>query len=130
MTRPLTLHPDRLLPPDPATRAIARRLYAQVADLPIISPHGHVPPQWIADDVPFTDPTSLLITPDHYVNRLMHARGVDLADLGVGRAPEHPLTEAESRRAFRLLCEHCRPTAGPRSATGSRASSSTSSASR
>ena len=106
MTRPLTLHPDRLLPPDPATRAIARRLYAQVADLPIISPHGHVPPQWIADDVPFTDPTSLLITPDHYVNRLMHARGVDLADLGVGRGPEQPLTEAESRRAFRLLCEH------------------------
>ena len=32
------------------TRAIARRLYAAVADLPIISPHGHVPPQWLAED--------------------------------------------------------------------------------
>ena len=45
----LQLHPDRLLPADPTTRGIARRLYAAVRDLPIISPHGHVPPDWIAD---------------------------------------------------------------------------------
>ena len=44
----LQLHPDRLLPADPTTRGIARRLYAAVRDLPIISPHGHVPPEWIA----------------------------------------------------------------------------------
>lgn len=106
MSRPMTLHPDRLFPADTATREVTRRLYEQVKDLPIISPHGHVPPAWIADDIPFTDPTSLLITPDHYVNRLMHASGVSLGDLGVGRGPDNPLTEAESRRAFRLLCEH------------------------
>lgn len=106
MTRAMTLHPDRLFPADPATREVTRRLYSQVASLPIISPHGHVPPQWIADDTPFRDPTSLLITPDHYVNRLMHAGGVDLAHLGVGRAADDPLSEQESRRAFRLLCEH------------------------
>lgn len=99
----LTLHPDRLFPAEASTRAVARRLYEQVADLPILSPHSHVPPQWIADDIPFRDPASLLITPDHYINRMMHARGVDLADLGVGRGD---LTEAESRAAFRLLCEH------------------------
>ena len=40
MPTPLILHDDRLLPADPATRAIARRLYAQTAALPIISPHG------------------------------------------------------------------------------------------
>ena len=51
----LQLHPDRLLPADPTTRGIARRLYASVRDLPIISPHGHVPPEWIAQDVPFGD---------------------------------------------------------------------------
>ena len=72
----LQLHPDRLLPADPTTRGIARRLYAAVRDLPIISPHGHVPPEWIAEDVPFGDPTSLLISPDHYVTRLLHANGV------------------------------------------------------
>ncbi len=32
---PLTLHPDRLFPADPATRGIARALYATVAELPI-----------------------------------------------------------------------------------------------
>ena len=63
-------------PADPGTRAIARPLYESVAELPIISPHGHVPAQWLADDTPFADPTSLLITPDHYVNRMLHAHGV------------------------------------------------------
>ena len=80
----LTLHPDRLLPADPTTRRIARELYEAVRDLPIISPHGHVPPQWLADDVPFADPATLFVTPDHYVTRVLHAGGVRLADLGVG----------------------------------------------
>ena len=96
-------HPDRLLPADPATRAIARRLYAATAKLPIISPHGHVPPQWLAQDTPFSDPTSLLISPDHYVFRLLHAQGVSLADLGVGGGA---LDTEQSRRAWRLFCEN------------------------
>lgn len=100
---PLTLHPDRLLPADPATRGIARDLYGVVRDLPIISPHGHVPAQWWADDVPFEDPTSLLITPDHYVTRMLHAQGVQLADLGVG---QQDFSAEQSRQAFRLLCTH------------------------
>ncbi len=99
----LSLHPDRLLPADPGTREVARRIYAEVADLPIISPHGHVPPAWLAEDTPFRDPTSLLITPDHYVTRLLHASGVDLARVGVGRGE---LSEQESREAFRIFCEH------------------------
>ena len=84
MTEFLQLHPDRLLPAEPAVRDVARRLYGEVAGLPIISPHGHVPPQWLAEDAAFADPTSLLISPDHYVFRLLHAQGVPLADLGVG----------------------------------------------
>ena len=100
---PLVVHPDRLLPSDPGVRAVARDLYESVAGLPIISPHGHVPAQWLAQDTPFTDPTSLLITPDHYVNRMLHAHGVQLSDLGVGQGT---LTEEESRQAFRILCAH------------------------
>jgi glucuronate isomerase len=102
-TRSLELHPDRLLPADPGTRQIARELYEAVRDAPIISPHGHVPPQWLAEDVPFGDPTSLLITPDHYVNRLLHASGVSLADLGVA---QEAFSAEQSREAFRLLCRH------------------------
>lgn len=99
---PLTLHPDRLFPADPGTREIARRLYDGVRDLPIISPHGHVPAQWLADDTAFTDPTALLISPDHYVTRLLHASGVPLEELGVGAA----LSQAQSRLAWRIFCAH------------------------
>jgi glucuronate isomerase len=99
----LHLHPDRLLPADPTTRAIARGLYAAVRHLPIISPHGHVPASWIADDTPFGDPTSLLISPDHYVVRLLHAHGVPMEDLGAGGSP---LDADGSRAAWRALCAH------------------------
>jgi glucuronate isomerase len=99
----LRLHPDRLLPPEPGVRAIARRLYEGVRDLPILSPHGHVDPRLLLDDEPFTDPASLLVTPDHYVTRLLHASGVPLDALGVGRGP---LAEAEAREVWRLLCSH------------------------
>ncbi|MCW2811678.1 MAG: uxaC [Friedmanniella sp.] len=102
-TVPLDLHPDRLLPADPGLREVARRLYGAAQDLPITSPHGHVPAEWLAHDLPFTDPTSLLITPDHYVNRLLHAHGVPLSALGVGQGE---LSEAEARAAFRVLCSH------------------------
>ena len=102
-TSELGLHPDRLLPSEPGLRTTARQLYQSVKDLPIISPHGHVPAQWLAKDIPFTDPTSLLITPDHYVNRMLHAHGVELSELGVAQPT---LSESQSRDAFRSLCSY------------------------
>ena len=33
---------DRLFPPDPTVRAIARDLFRSVRDLPIVSPHGQL----------------------------------------------------------------------------------------
>ncbi|SFC67284.1 glucuronate isomerase [Nocardioides terrae] len=102
MPSPLRLHPDRLLPAEPGLRAIARELYAAVRELPILSPHGHVPAQLLVDDEPFRDPAALFVTPDHYVTRLLHADGVSLADLGVGRGP---LTEPAARAVWRVLCE-------------------------
>jgi glucuronate isomerase len=98
----LALHPDRLLPAEPGVRAIARRLYEEVRDLPVISPHGHVDPRLLLDDEPFPDPATLFITPDHYVTRLLHADGVPLDALGVGRGP---LSEDESRAVWRRLCD-------------------------
>jgi glucuronate isomerase len=50
MTRALQLHPDRLYLADLTTRNIARQLYATVADLPIVNPHGHTDPNWFADN--------------------------------------------------------------------------------
>lgn len=46
--RQLRLDPDRLFPADPSIRGIARALSAQVANLPIVSSHGHTDPVWSA----------------------------------------------------------------------------------
>ncbi|MEA3541007.1 MAG: glucuronate isomerase [Pseudomonadota bacterium] len=83
LTKALRLHPDRLFPSEPATRDIARRLYATVKDLPIVSPHGHTDPRWFAYDQPFANPAELLIVPDHYVFRMLYSQGVRLDELGV-----------------------------------------------
>ena len=80
----LAADPDRLLPADPGTRAIARGLLARVEDLPIISPHGHVEASMLELDTPFPDPATLLVSPDHYVTRLIHASGVPLERLRMG----------------------------------------------
>ncbi len=95
-------HPDRLLPAEPDQRAVARRLYDQVAELPLICPHGHVDPRLLVDNLRFADPASLFVTPDHYVTRLLHADGVGLDELGVGQGP---LPEAAARGVWRQLCE-------------------------
>jgi glucuronate isomerase len=47
---------------------VAWELYGLVADLPIVSPHGHVDPRlFVGEDVTFGTPADLLIIPDHYV---------------------------------------------------------------
>lgn len=96
MTDSIAANSDRLLPADPGTRQIARELLADVEHLPIISPHGHVPADWIADDTPFPDPTALLVSPDHYVTRLIHANGTSLGGLRVGGTQD-----VDSRTAWR-----------------------------
>lgn len=100
MLQPQRRDRDRLLPADPATRSVARSLYERVSAAPIVSPHGHVPVEWLVDDQPFADPASLLITHDHYVTRLLHASGVGLDALGVGGSPADP------RQVWRLFAEH------------------------
>ncbi|WP_158916380.1 glucuronate isomerase [Caulobacter sp. S45] len=104
MPVPLTLHPDRLFPAEPATRDMARRLYAEVAALPIISPHGHTDPAWFAYDQPFENAADLLLTPDHYLFRMLHSQGVTLEQVGV--APRDGGACAEPREAWRTLAEN------------------------
>ena len=105
MSRPLALHPDRLFPADPATRAIARDLYEPIRGLPILSPHGHTDPAWFATDAPFADPSSLLIVPDHYVFRMLYSQGVPLEALGVPTEDGSPV-EGDPRRIWRSFAAH------------------------
>ncbi len=86
MSQSIAAHPDRLLPADPGTRSIARSLLERVQDLPIISPHGHVDAAVLEQNTPFPDPAALLVSPDHYVTRLIHANGVPMDQLLTGTA--------------------------------------------
>ena len=105
MTGASLLAEDRLFPADPSVRGIARRLYSQVRGLPIVSPHGHTDPAWFARNEPFSDPSSLLIVPDHYVFRMLYSQGISLESLGVPRT-DGGRVEKDSRTIFRLLAEH------------------------
>ena len=101
----LSLHPDRLFPSNPDERAVARRLYAHVADLPIISPHGHTDPRWFAGDEPFTNATELLLVPDHYLFRMLCSQGVALDDLGIPHA-DGKVKAQDPRAAWRIFADH------------------------
>lgn len=104
-TKPLALHDDRLFPAEPSQRAIARRLYAQVAQLPIISPHGHTDPAWFAGNAAFANATELLLVPDHYVFRMLYSQGVSLEALGIPH--RHGSRAAvDPRTAWRTFAEH------------------------
>jgi glucuronate isomerase len=98
------MDPDRLFPADPATRAIARELYAQVRDLPLISPHGHVDPAMLAGDVPLPDPAALFVAPDHYLTRMLYSQGIGLHQLGV--PDREGRVTADPREAWRTFCAH------------------------
>lgn len=79
------LNPDRLFPPDTATRNIARSLYEAIQNLPIVSPHGHTDPRWFSENTHFSDPTSLLLMPDHYILRMLYSQGIPMEDMGIRR---------------------------------------------
>ena len=97
----MLIHEDRIFPADPATRKIARALYAQVAKLPLISPHGHTQASWFAKNDPFPDPATLFVQPDHYVFRMLYSQGISMDDLGIGRpAIENP------RKVWRIFAQH------------------------
>ncbi len=73
-------------------RSIARNLYAEVRELPIISPHGHTDAGWFALNEPFRNATSLLVTPDHYLLRMLFSQGVPLQALGVAEKESNRLS--------------------------------------
>ena len=101
MPRPLILHEDRLFPSEPGVRSMARQLYKMVAHLPIISPHGHTDPEWFATNAPFENPTSLLLSPDHYLYRMLYSQGVPLETLGV--PDRNGVVTADPRSAWRVF---------------------------
>jgi glucuronate isomerase len=86
-------------------RAIARGLYARVATLPLVCPHGHVDPRILADDEPFPDPAQLIVVPDHYVTRMLYSQGVPLESLGVPRLDGSPV-ERDPTQIWQRFADH------------------------
>lgn len=97
------LPPDRYFDPDPAQRSFARELYESVADLPIVSPHGHVDPRLFVDEeTTFGTPAELLIIPDHYVFRMLYSQGIPLESLGVPAGTG----EQDHRKIWQIFAEN------------------------
>jgi glucuronate isomerase len=101
----LHLNPDRFFDPDPATRRVARDLYEEIRDLPLVCPHGHVDPAILATNAPFPEPTTLLIIPDHYIFRMLYSQGVAMEDLGVPTR-DGTAVEQDARKIWQRVADH------------------------
>ncbi len=92
---------DRLFPAETCARRVARALYAEVRNLPIVSPHGHTHAAWFANNEPFPDPATLFVQPDHYVFRMLYSQGVSMDELEIGQ----PVVK-EPRKVWRIFASH------------------------
>ena len=99
------LHPDRCFDPEPEVRRAARTLFEETRGLPIVSPHGHVEPRWLAENSAFPEPAALIVQPDHYLLRVLYSRGVPLEALGIPRRDGTPV-ESDPRAVWRLFARH------------------------
>ena len=84
---------------------MARTLYEEARDLPIVSPHGHVDPRILAENTPFPEPVTLIVQPDHYVLRMLYAHGVPLEALGVPRRDGAPV-ETDPCEVWQRFADH------------------------
>ncbi|MCO5207680.1 MAG: glucuronate isomerase [Anaerolineae bacterium] len=101
-----TRHYLRYFSADSAQRDMAYQLYQQVADLPLICPHGHVDPRLFANpDYQFGSPAELLLIPDHYIFRMLYSQGIRMEDLAVPRQ-DGSAVETDHRRAWQLFANN------------------------
>jgi glucuronate isomerase len=106
MSSPLRLPEDRFFSSDPAQRRVAMELYQEIAELPLVCPHGHVDPRLFADaDATFGTPAELLLIPDHYIFRMLYSQGIPLEALGVPRV-DGGLVETDHRKIWQLFADH------------------------
>jgi glucuronate isomerase len=92
---------DPIWPAEPRARSLAVELYQSVAGRPLVSVHNGLPARYLAEDLPFTDPISLLIAHDQGVQALLRAHGVRTEF-----SPTEGWQTQASRQAFVLLWRH------------------------
>ena len=99
------LNSNRLFPVDLKKRTIAKSLYEQVCDLPIISPHGHCDPIWFSKNKRFPDPAQLFVIPDHYVLRMLVSQGFTLNELGL-QTLNKSVSEKDPKKIWKKFSEN------------------------
>ena len=80
---------------------LARNIYSEMRKYPIISPHGHVDAQMILANKNFTDPVSLLMSPDHYILRMLFSQGISYESLASNSPEANFKLLAENWKLFR-----------------------------
>ena len=76
-------------------------LYRGIAELPIVSPHGHIDVRLFADPAARLDqPGRLFVTSDHYVVRMLYSQGIALERTGLGAGG------ADDRAVWQLLADN------------------------
>ena len=102
---PLVLNHDRFFDPNPMVRGVARMLYEETRELPLVCPHGHVDASLLATNDPFPEPSALLIIPDHYILRMLYSRGIPLESLGIPTR-DGTSSETDPRAIWQIFAEH------------------------
>lgn len=101
-----SLHPDRYFGCSAAALPLAREIYQKMRAFPIISPHGHVDPALLAENKPFPDPVALLITPDHYITRMLASLGISYEQLDIPTSPDGIQKGVPPEQVWQILAEH------------------------
>ena len=71
-------------------------LYREVADLALVSPHGHIDVRLFSEhDARLEPPGRLFVSSDHYIVRMLYSQGVPLE-----------ATHGDDRAVWRLLVDH------------------------
>ena len=84
---PAHVRPDRYI----EASELGLDLYRSVAELPIVSPHGHIDVRLFADPAARLDPPGrLFVTTDHYVVRMLYSQGVPLERAGLRATAARP----------------------------------------
>jgi glucuronate isomerase len=81
-------------------------LYRGVAELPVVSPHGHIDVRLLADPAARLDPPGrLFVTTDHYVVRMLYSKGVPLERAGL-EPRDADGVGADDRAVWQLLADN------------------------
>ncbi|NCA18929.1 MAG: glucuronate isomerase, partial [Actinobacteria bacterium] len=79
---------------------------------PILSPHGHVNPKLLAENSAFADPVELLISPDHYITRMLASQGVTYEELNLPDRSGERTKKIPAEQIWQLLAENWQALAG------------------